>query len=86
MECDAFLQNQMVFLDDKDEEQNATTMTVDIAIPSEIGDACDSHQFELTWRLYIDNQSNMRNIHGKMVGFPIAIGRISLLLLLMMLP
>ena len=56
MECDAFLQNQMVFLDDKDEEQNAVTMTVDIAIPSEIGDACDSHQFELTWRLYIDNQ------------------------------
>ena len=56
MECDAFLQNQNVFLDDKDEEQNAVTMTVDIAIPSEIGDACDSHQFELTWRLYIDNQ------------------------------
>ena len=56
MECDAFLQNQNVFLDDKDEEQNAVTMTVDIAIPSEVGDACDSHQFELTWRLYIDNQ------------------------------
>ena len=56
MECDAFLQNQNVFLDDKDEEQNAITMTVDVAIPSEIGDACDSHQFELTWRLYIDNQ------------------------------
>ena len=31
-------------------------MTVDIAIPSEVGNACDSHQFELTWRLYIDNQ------------------------------
>ena len=56
IECSAFLQNQDVFLDDKDEEQNAVTMTVDIAIPSEIGDACDSHQFELTWRLYIDSQ------------------------------
>ena len=56
IECSAFLQNQDVFLDDKDEEQNAVTMTVDIAIPSEIGDACDSHQFELTWRLYVDSQ------------------------------
>jgi hypothetical protein len=56
MECDAFLQNQNVFLDDKDEEQNAVTITVDVAILSEIGNACDSHQFELTWRLYIDNQ------------------------------
>ena len=52
MECDAFLQNQNVFLDDKDEEQNAVTMTVDIAIPSEVGDACDSHQFELTGIVY----------------------------------
>ena len=56
IECSAFLQNQDVFLDDKDEEQNAVTMTVDIAIPSEIGNACDSHQFELTWRLYVDSQ------------------------------
>ena len=56
MECDAFLQNQNAFLDEDDEEQDAVKMTVDIAIPSEIGDACDSHQFELTWRLYIDNQ------------------------------
>ena len=56
VECSAFLQNQNAFLDEEDAEQNAVKMTVDIAIPSEVGDACDSHQFELTWRLYIDNQ------------------------------
>ena len=56
VECSAFLQNQNAFLDEEDAEQDAVKMTVDIAIPSEVGDACDSHQFELTWRLYIDNQ------------------------------
>ncbi len=56
VECSAFLQNQDAYLDQDDEEQDAVKMTVDIAIPSEVGDACDSNQFELTWRLYIDNQ------------------------------
>ena len=56
VECSAFLQNQNAFIDEDDEEQNAVKMSVDIAIPSEVGDACDSHQFELTWRLYVDNQ------------------------------
>jgi hypothetical protein len=56
VECSAFLQNQNAFLDEEDAEQDAVKMTVDIAIPSEVGDACDSHQFELTWRLYVDNQ------------------------------
>ena len=56
VECSAFLQNQNAFLEEEDAEQDAVKMTVDIAMPSEVGDACDSHQFELTWRLYIDNQ------------------------------
>ena len=56
VECSAFLQNQNAFIDEDDEEQNAVKMSVDIAIPSEVGDACDSHQFELTWRLYVDSQ------------------------------
>ena len=56
VECSAFLQNQNAFIEEDNEEQNSVKMTVDIAIPSEVGDACDSHQFELTWRLYIDNQ------------------------------
>ena len=55
-ECSAFLQNQQAYLVEDDEEQDAITMTVDIAIPSEVGDACDSEQFELTWRLYSNNQ------------------------------
>ena len=59
------------------------TMTVDIAI---FGNrrCCDSHQFELTWDCILIIKSNMRNIHGKMVGFRIAIGRISLLRLMML--
>jgi hypothetical protein len=56
IECSAFLQNQQAYLVEDDEEQDSITITVDIAIPSEIGDACDSEQFELTWRLYSDNQ------------------------------
>ncbi len=55
-ECSAFLQNQQAYLVEDDSEQDAITMTVDIAIPSEVGDACDSEQFELTWRLYSNNQ------------------------------
>ena len=55
-ECSAFLQNQQAYLVEDDEEKDAITMTVDIAIPSEVGDACDSEQFELTWRLYSNNQ------------------------------
>ena len=55
-ECSAYLQNQQAYLVEEDAEQDAVTMTVDIAIPSEVENACDSHQFELTWRLYIDNQ------------------------------
>ena len=56
MECSAFLQNQQAYLVQDDAEQDAVALSVDIAIPSEVGNACDSHQFELTWRLYIDNQ------------------------------
>ena len=52
VECNAFLQNQQGYLVEDDEEQDAITLSVDIAIPSEIGDSCDSEQFELTWRLY----------------------------------
>jgi len=55
-ECSAFLQNQNAFIDEDDTEQDAVKLSVDVAIPSEVGDACDSHQFEITWRLYVDNQ------------------------------
>ena len=55
-ECSAFLQNQQAYLVEDDAEQDAIIMTVDIAIPSEVGEACDSEQFELTWRLYSNNQ------------------------------
>ena len=47
-ECSAFLQNQNAFIDEDDAEQDAVKLSVDVAIPSEVGDACDSHQFEIT--------------------------------------
>ena len=56
VECNAFLQNQQGYLVEDDEEQDAITLSVDIAIPSEIGDSCDSEQFELTWRLYENSE------------------------------
>jgi hypothetical protein len=55
-ECDALLQNQQGYLVEDDEEQDAITLSVDIAIPSEIDDSCDNEQFELTWRLYENSQ------------------------------
>ena len=55
-ECSAFLQNQQGYLVQDDAEQDAITLSVDVAIPPESANACDSEQFELTWRLYSNSQ------------------------------
>jgi len=54
VECSAFLQNQQGYSLESDPIK--VKLSVDVAIPSEVGNACDSEQFEITWRLYSDNQ------------------------------
>ena len=54
VECSAFLQNQQGYILESDPVK--VKLSVDVAIPSEVGNACDSEQFELTWRLYSNNQ------------------------------
>lgn len=56
-ECSAYLQNQQGYLVEDDAENDAITLSVDVAIPSEVENACDSEQFELTWRLYENSQT-----------------------------
>lgn len=49
--CDAYLQNEQAYLESGDAEQDAVRVSADVVVLVESEDACDSEQFELTWRL-----------------------------------
>ena len=50
-ECSAYLQNHQAYLVEQDAEQDAILISADVAIYPESEDACDTEQFEITWRL-----------------------------------
>jgi hypothetical protein len=53
--CDAFLINAQSYILEADAENDAVRISADVDVTDE-EDNCDSEQFQLTWRLYQDNQ------------------------------
>ena len=53
--CDAFLINAQSYILEQDAEKDAVRISADVDLTDE-DDNCDSEQFEITWRLYQDNQ------------------------------
>jgi hypothetical protein len=53
--CDAYLINAQSYILEEDAENDAVRISADVDVTDE-EDNCDSEQFQLTWRLYQDNQ------------------------------
>lgn len=53
--CDAYLINVQSYLLEEDSEKDAVRISADVDLVDE-EDNCDSEQFQITWRLYQDNQ------------------------------
>ena len=56
--CDAYLINAQAYLLESDSEQDAVRISADVDLVEE-EDNCDSEQFEITWRLYENNNPDV---------------------------